>query len=167
MLAEALYKELVWRQDKILMYGKMLDIPRLQAWYGDSESEYTYSNLTMQPQPWTSRLLKLKEQVSEFCQQPFNAVLANCYRDHRDSVSWHSDDEVELGVNPVIASLSFGGQRMFHLKHKLTGESYKMPLQSGSLLVMSGETQQYWQHAIPKSRIECQQRINLTFRKIN
>lgn len=148
------------------MYGKVLPIPRLQAWYGDEGTDYSYSNMTLFPRPWSPVLLNLKQQVEAFCQSSFNAVLANCYRDHYDSVSWHSDDEVELGKQPVIASLSFGCQREFHFKHKHSGETFKLPLQSGSLLVMSGETQKNWQHAIPKTRIEKLKRINLTFRKI-
>lgn len=144
----------------------MVDIPRLQAWYGDVDAAYTYSKLTLTPEPWTANLLSLKQCVSEFCQHEFNAMLANCYRDQQDSVSWHSDDEAELGEQPCIASLSFGCERVFHLKHKHTGEKFKLPLQSGSLLVMSGETQKNWLHAIHKTRIEKTMRINLTFRKI-
>ncbi|MDT0603668.1 alpha-ketoglutarate-dependent dioxygenase AlkB family protein [Thalassotalea castellviae] len=165
-LTKQLYQEIAWRQDKIAMFGKMVDIPRLQAWFGDNNASYTYSKLTLFPLNWTRHLLEFKQQVSEFCQQEFNAMLANCYRDHRDSVSWHSDDEPELGEQPIIASLSFGCQRMFHLKHKGSGESVKLPLQSGSLLVMSGDTQKNWQHAIHKSRVEQSMRINLTFRNI-
>ena len=166
MLAKQLYQEIAWRQDKIAMYGKLLDIPRLQAWYGDKGASYTYSKMTLQPLSWTPTLLSLKQQINEFCQHNFNAMLANCYRDHKDSVSWHSDDEPELGEQPVIASLSLGAERDFHFKKKDGGESVKLPLQSGSLLVMSGATQQNWQHAIHKTRIEKPMRINLTFRNI-
>ena len=148
------------------MYGKELNIPRLQAWYSNENAAYTYSKMTLKPSRWLPILLALKQQVSEFCQHDFNAMLANCYRDHRDSVSWHSDGEQELGKQPLIASLSFGCTRNFHLKHKDSGESYKLPLQSGSLLVMSGDTQKNWQHAIHKSRVEKTMRINLTFRNI-
>jgi alkylated DNA repair dioxygenase AlkB len=165
-MEKQLYQEIAWRQDQIMMFGKLLDIPRLQAWYGDKDAVYTYSKLTLQPVCWTPILLALKQQVSEFCQHDFNAMLANCYRDHRDSVSWHSDDETELGFQPLIASLSFGCEREFHFKHKDSGETYKLPLQSGSLLVMSGNTQTNWLHAIPKTRIEKPMRINLTFRNI-
>jgi alkylated DNA repair dioxygenase AlkB len=165
-MAKRLYQEIAWRQDKIAMFGKMLDIPRLQAWYGDEHAEYTYSKITLLPMSWTPSLLLLKQQVSDFCKHDFNAMLANCYRNERDSVSWHSDDELELGAQPLIASLSFGCEREFHFKHKDSGESYKLPLQSGSLLVMSGDTQKNWQHAIHKTRIEKPMRINLTFRNI-
>ena len=166
LLVKQLFQDIAWRQDNISMFGKTVDIPRLQAWYGDKNASYTYSKLTLLPFDWTPLLLRLKQQVSEFCQQDFNGMLANCYRDHRDSVSWHSDDEPELGEQPVIASLSLGCQRMFHLKHKDSRESVKLPLQSGSLLVMSGATQQNWRHAIHKTRIEKPMRINLTFRNI-
>ena len=148
------------------MYGKLVKIPRLQAWYGELNTEYTYANITLKPLSWTPLLNSLKTQVSHFCQYDFNSVLANCYRDHQDSVSWHSDDEKELGSQPVIASLSFGCSRMFHFKNKHNGETIKFPLQSGSLLVMSGNTQKNWLHAVQKSRMEKSKRINLTFRYI-
>lgn len=166
LLLEALYKECDWRQDRISMFGKMIDIPRLQAWYGDKHADYSYSKLSLKALPWTPVLHDLKSKVNNFCQGQFNSVLANCYRDHQDSVGWHSDDEPELGTHPVIASLSFGAKRMFHLKHKQTGEKFKLPLQSGSLLVMSGTTQAHWQHTIAKSRQHQPMRINLTFRHI-
>lgn len=166
LLADSLFKELVWQQDKIKMFGKFVDIPRLQAWYGDSNLSYTYSKLTLNAQPWTPLLTELKNSVVEKAGVAFNAVLANCYRDHNDSVSWHSDDEPELGIEPTIASLSFGAKRNFQLKHKHTGETFKLPLESGSLLIMSGATQQNWLHAVAKTRIEQPMRINLTFRTI-
>lgn len=148
------------------MYGKMMSIPRLQAWYGDEHAIYSYSNLTLRPYKWTPTVSTLKLQVERFCERTFNAMLANCYRDQNDSVSWHSDDEPELGKAPFIASLSFGCEREMQFKHKRSGEKFKLPLQSGSLLVMSGETQENWQHAILKTRIEKIKRINLTFRNI-
>lgn len=161
-----LYKEVSWRQDQMLMFGRMIDIPRLQAWYADPELSYRYSKMTLEPMPWTPVLIELRDQVNQFCQANFNAVLINCYRDHQDSVGWHCDDEVELGQNPFIASLSFGVTREFCLKHKNGGESVKLPLQSGSLLVMGDKSQENYQHALPKSRIEKSMRINLTFRQI-
>lgn len=165
-LVDKLYSELVWRQDSLLMFGNRVDIPRLQAWYGDNDMGYRYSNIVLKAKVWTSLLLDLKQRVELFCQDNFNSVLVNCYRDQQDSVGWHSDDEPELGKAPIIASLSFGAKRMFQLKHKVTGEKFKLPLQSGSLLMMSGKTQQYWQHALPKSQRQMPMRINLTFRQI-
>jgi len=163
---EDLYAELDWQQESLFMYGKKVSIPRLQAWYGDDSMDYTYTNLTLTAKPWTPIVFDLKQKVETLCQHKFNSVLANCYRDQQDSVSWHSDDEPELGKEPVIASLSFGAKRTFHLKHKVTGEKFNLPLQSGSLLVMSGRIQSHWQHAVLKSRLQMAMRINLTFRQI-
>ena len=148
------------------MYGKRVAIPRLEAWYGDDGMHYSYSGLSLAPKPWLAVLQELRQEVERHCQAPFNAVLANLYRDQNDTVGWHSDDETELGRNPVIASLSFGAERNFQLKHKASGEKLSIPLKSGSLLVMAGETQHYWQHCLPRSRKKILSRINLTFRQI-
>lgn len=161
-----LKQDLLWREDSIVMYGKLIPIPRLQAWYGDAGVDYTYSNLTLSTVTWTPLLAKLREQVCLHCQHQFNAVLANQYRDQRDSVSWHSDDEPELGKHPVIASLSFGGERDFQLRHNQSKQKLNLPLAPGSLLVMKGNTQSFWQHCIPKRTRQISPRINLTFRKI-
>lgn len=162
----ALLQSLAWRQDDIVLFGKKVNIPRLQAWYGDNQLSYRYSNMTLTAQPWTTQLLALKARVSDYCQLDFNAVLANLYRSEKDSVSWHSDDEPEFGAMPNIASLSFGAAREFQLKHKVTGIKKNMMLHSGSLLVMRGKTQDYWQHCLPKRHRAIAPRINLTFRKI-
>lgn len=148
------------------MYGKLMKIPRLQAWYGDSGTDYSYSNLTLSPKAWTEELTRLKVLLENKYELKFNSVLANCYRDQNDSVGWHSDDEVELGDKPVIASLSFGGERVFHLRHKYNEQRFKLKLASGSLLIMKGKTQEFWQHAVLKSRVQAPKRINLTFRLI-
>lgn len=165
-LAQQLFTDIQWRHDELIMYGKRVKVPRLQAWYGDQGTDYTYSQLTMAPLPWTEQLLALKQQICEATGADFNSVLVNCYRNHQDSVGWHSDDEPELGETPVIASLSLGAERFFHLKHKVKPLSHKFKLLSGSLLIMQGNTQKYWQHAVLKSRIHAPMRINLTFRKI-
>jgi len=148
------------------MYGKRVAIPRLQAWYGDKGMDYSYSGIILTAKPWPPVLLELKQQVENKCQSSFNAVLANLYRDQDDTVGWHSDDETELGKNPVIASVSFGDERNFQLKHKDSGEKLTIPLTSGSLLVMAGETQHYWQHCLPRTKKMKSSRINLTFRQI-
>ena len=148
------------------MYGKQMPVPRLQAWFGDNQQTYSYSNIQLITEPFTPTLNRLLQRVSKHCEMPFNSVLANYYRDEKDSVSWHSDDEPEFGVNPVIASLSLVQTRKFKLKHKVTGEKYEISLQSGDLLVMSGEMQHFWQHAILKESTKLQARINLTFRQI-
>lgn len=144
------------------MYGKSVKIPRLQAWYG--ENEYSYSGLRLAAQPLIPLLIKFKCLIEQQTGHSFNALLANCYRDQYDSVAWHSDDEPELGFEPIIASLSFGEERNFQLKHKITGEKLNLPLKSGSLLIMAGETQQYWQHCLPRTKKQKLARINLTYR---
>lgn len=161
---QQLREQLAWRQDRIMMFGKQIAIPRLQAWYGDAS--YTYSNLKLDPLPWTSLLETLRAHCEKVADSQFNSVLANLYRDGQDSNGWHSDDEKELGTNPVIASLSFGAERRFLLRHKVTSEKLEFNLTSGSLLIMAGETQHHWQHTIPKTKRFVEPRINLTFRKV-
>ncbi|SES67774.1 alpha-ketoglutarate-dependent dioxygenase AlkB family protein [Thalassotalea agarivorans] len=161
-----LYQELAWQQDNITVYGKSVAIPRLQAWYGDEGTQYQYSGLTMWPRPWHPMLLSIKQTIERETSASFNAVLANLYRNQKDTVGWHSDDEKELGTNPVIASLSLGAERVFHLKHKRTKQLTKLALAPGSLLVMSGETQHNYVHALPRTAKAMSERINLTFRKI-
>jgi len=159
---------LAWRQDTIKIAGKPVPIPRLQAWYGETGTEYTYSGLKLTPEPWANTLLEIKSQVEPKAGISFNSMLANLYRDGRDSVGWHSDDEKELGNNPVIASVSFGATRNFVLKHRKLRqlEKISLPLEHGDLLVMDGPTQHHWVHQIPKTRKPVRPRINLTFRRI-
>lgn len=157
-----------WRQDLINLYGKTFPIPRLNAWYGDSDKPYTYSGIDMEPEPWTPALLEIKTAVEEVAEVEFNSVLVNKYRNGKDSVAWHSDDEPELGKNPIIASVSFGETRRFVLRHKYREDVGKISLDltDGSLLIMKGETQHFWQHQIPKTSRKVAPRINLTFRVI-
>jgi len=153
-----------WRQETVTVFGKRHLQPRLTAWYGDRR--YTYSGLTLDPQPWTPLLAQVKAAVEAASGHRFNSVLLNFYRDGRDSMGMHSDDEPELGVNPVIASVSLGEERTFILRHKRTGETRKFALPSGSLLVMAGPTQHHWLHGINKSARKMGPRLNLTFRNI-
>lgn len=175
-LLTALTQTLDWRQDWITVYGRSLPQPRLTAWYGDAGKSYTYSGITMVPIAWTPLLLELKSTVETVCDagfsgfngfNGFNSVLLNLYRDGNDSMGWHSDDEAELGHNPVIGSLSLGGMRRFMLRHRSQkGLKHQLELTSGSLLLMQGTTQQHWQHHIPKTKRPVAPRINLTFRVI-
>lgn len=160
--------DLPWRQDNIWIAGKSIPIPRLQCWLGDSGTQYSYSNLKMSPQPWPSFLCKMKAEIEHLTSHSFNSALANFYRDGRDSVDWHSDDEAELGDEPIIASLSLGASRVFELKHRVkkTNATQKILLRHGSVLVMKGTTQRYWQHRIAKLKSLQEPRINITFRKI-
>ncbi|GGO64191.1 alpha-ketoglutarate-dependent dioxygenase AlkB family protein [Bowmanella pacifica] len=159
-------QSLDWRQDFIKLYGKVVKIPRLQAWYGDPGSDYRYSGLTLSPLPWTESLAWLKQACEQACGHKFNAVLANWYRDGTDSMGWHADNEPELGQEPVIASVSLGTSRNLDFRHMASNEKYRIALHHGSLLIMRGTTQQHWQHAIAKSRQVSEERINLTFRYI-
>lgn len=162
-----LYSTVKWRQDTIHIYGKKIPLPRLTAWYGDEGRSYTYSGIEQHPEPWTPTLTSIKLKAEEASGVTFNSVLLNLYRHGKDSVSWHSDDEPELGENPIIASVSFGGSRRFFLKHK-TSENRKVALDlcNGSLLLMKGETQHFWKHQISKTSKFVEPRINLTFRVI-
>lgn len=167
LLFDRLLEEIQWRNDKIKMFGKIMDQPRKVAWYGDESIEYTYSGIKMMANEWSETLLVLKDQVETTLNHKFNSVLINLYRDGNDYMSWHSDDEKELGINPVIASISLGAARdfLFRLKNSHQ-EKVKLQLASGSLLVMQGQTQQFWQHTLPKRKKVFSPRLNLTFRQI-
>jgi alkylated DNA repair dioxygenase AlkB len=159
-----LLAETDWREESVVVYGKRHLQPRLSAWYGDAA--YTYSGLHLQPAPFTPLLNTLRHAVETATGQTFNSVLLNYYRNERDSMGMHSDDEPELGPAPAIASLSFGGTRTFILKHKHNKKTVRIELTDGSLLLMAGETQKHWLHGINKMTKMLQTRINLTFRNI-
>ena len=161
-------KNIVWRNDPITMFGKTYPQPRLTAWHGDPNISYTYSKIKMVTMEWTPLLKVLRDQLTEDLKTPFNAVLVNYYRDGNDHMSFHTDDEKELGVNPTIASLSFGATRSFHLKHRYdkTQPVKIFNLESQSLLVMKNELQHFWLHKIAKSARIKEPRLNLTFRMI-
>lgn len=162
---EELTNEVPWQHDEIILFGKRYMQPRLTALFG--EKEYSYSNIKMTPYEFTPTLLEIKKIVEEKSNHLFNVCLLNLYRDGNDSNGWHSDDEKELGTEPVIASVSFGKARMFHLRHKQNKMmKHKILLEHNSLLLMKGRTQQFWQHQIPKSKKILKPRINLTFRYI-
>lgn len=157
-----------WRQEAVTIYGKKHMQPRLIAWYGDAGQRYSYSGIVLEPLPWTERLSKLRDMVQDLAHERFNSVLLNYYRDHRDSMGFHSDDERELGPTPIIASVSLGAARTFVLKHKTRPElkPVRLELPSGSLLLMKGLTQKNWKHGIDKQSKPCGPRVNLTFRRI-
>ena len=164
-----LFAELIniaWRDDCIKKFGKSIPLPRRTAWYADSGKSYTYSGIAMEPNEWTKPLLSVKKKVEKISGFQFNGVLLNLYRDGRDSVAWHSDDEPEFGKIPIIASVSLGETRRFMLKHKYRQDLdiIEVDLTPGSLLLMKGKTQHFWQHQIPKTKKIIKERINLTFR---
>ncbi|MBS3964671.1 MAG: alpha-ketoglutarate-dependent dioxygenase AlkB [Methylomonas sp.] len=160
-----LHSGLAWQQERLFIYGRWLDVPRLMAWYGDAGARYRYSHVDHDPLPWTGDLLHLRNDVEAACHAGFNSVLANLYRDGCDSMGCHADDENELGINPVIASLSFGATRLLRFKHS-TGVKVDVELAHGDLLLMAGTLQHHWRHELPKTRRAKQARINLTFRRI-
>jgi len=167
-LFKQLQQEIKWQQDLITIFGKTHLQPRLTAWYGEKNKTYTYSNITMYPHDWLDCLLTIKNRIEPMCQCEFNSVLLNYYRHGKDGMGWHSDNEPELGKNPLIASVSFGGERRFMLKlrDKKNPLKSELVLNHGSLLIMAGETQHYWLHQIPKTTKQVNPRINLTFRTI-
>lgn len=141
-----------WQQDVITVYGKTHKQPRLTAFYANNDRTLNYANITMYPHKFTKELLVIKHKVEDAIKASFTSCLLNLYRDGQDSNGWHSDDEKELGMNPVIASVSFGAERQFQLKHKTDKElKHKLLLRHGSLLLMKDETQHYWKHQIPKT----------------
>jgi len=159
--------DIPWQQDEIKVYGKIHQQPRLTALFGNEGKPYSYSNIKMQPHPWNLLLQKIKFYVESVADTNFTTVLLNQYRDGKDSNAWHADNEKELGINPVIASLSFGAERIFQLKHNTDKDQKKsIILEHGSLLLMKGTTQHFWKHQIPKTSKPIGPRINLTFRVI-
>ncbi len=167
--ADRLFAELMeitpWRQETATVMGRRLPIPRLTAWHG--ERGYVYSGIRMEPAPWNAPLLQLKGIAQELAGQEFNSVLLNLYRNGRDSVSWHADNEPGLGRDPVIASFTLGALRRFQLKHRRTKALVSLDLPHGSCLVMAGATQHHWLHQIPKTARPVGPRINLTFRRMS
>ena len=161
-----LLDEIAWQEEAIKLYGRSVKVPRLVAWYGDPGACYTYSGVSHQPLAWTPALAQLKARVETATAHRFNSVLANLYRNERDSMGWHADKERELGSNPVIASLSLGQRRLFKLRHNKTGETIDLWLEHGTLLLMAGALQHHWRHCLPKSQRPMGARINLTFRTI-
>ena len=159
--------EIEWRQDNITVFGKTYAQPRLTAFFADNDKPYGYSNIKMRSKPFGGHLLLIKQILENELKIKFTSCLANLYRNGQDSNGWHADNEKELGLNPIIASVSLGEERIFHLKHKTDKTlKTKIKLEHGSLLLMKGATQRNWLHQIPKTKKPIGKRINLTFRII-
>ena len=166
-LFEKLKSDVPWQQDHITVFGKTHLQPRLTALFGNEGKPYSYSNIVMNPHAWNPLLMFIKNEIEEIVGANFTTVLLNYYRDGKDSNGWHADNERELGRNPIIASVSFGAERSFHLQHNtLKEQKLKINLEHGSLLIMEGTTQHFWKHQIPKTTQPIGPRINLTFRII-
>lgn len=169
--AEDLFAELrrqvAWEVHRIRLFGREVDSPRLSSWIGDADAVYRYSGTQFEPQPWLPVLQPIRARLARELGVGFNSVLANLYRGGADAMGWHSDDEPELGAAPVIASLSLGAPRRFLLRHRQEPDrKLALELVSGSLLVMAGETQRHYRHALPRTRRVVGERINLTFRLV-
>lgn len=160
------FKNILWKQDFINLYGKK-PLPRLTSWYGDEGKSYSYSGIKSEPNPWNEGLIYLKKEIEKIADVQFNSVLLNWYRNGEDYMNWHADDEKELGRNPTIASVNFGETRDFILRNN-SDESIKIkiPLEHGTLLIMKGDLQHFWQHSVPKRLNVKKSRFNLTFRII-
>jgi alkylated DNA repair dioxygenase AlkB len=167
-LLQELIENTPWRAESVVLWGRRYPQPRLTAWYGDEDARYVYSGIELDPLPWTPRLLAIKASVERAAGHRFNSVLMNYYRNERDSMGMHSDDEPELGVEPVIASLSFGDARTLVFRHRSdrSRKPVRIELGDGSLLLMRGATQRNWKHGIAKERRPRGARVNLTFRRI-
>lgn len=167
-LLQDLLEQIPWRQETLKIAGRVIPVPRLQCWMGDHESQYGYSGLRLKPLPWNPLVNEIRQRVQSLSAIEFNSVLINHYRNGQDSVAWHADDEPELGPDPIIASISFGAERVFQLKNKPANESakFQLLLRSGSMLVMGSGLQENWLHQLPKVKDLNAPRINLTFRNI-
>jgi alkylated DNA repair dioxygenase AlkB len=163
---DTLLQKIDWKQEEMNMYGKILKFPRLTAWYGDNNKPYSFSGIKLNPTTWNDELLEIKKAIETKCDTTFNSVLLNLYRNGSDSISWHTDAEKELGINPLIASVNFGAKRKFQLRHIETKQKIEIELEHGSLLIMKGTLQHHWQHQVPKTKKLVNNRINLTFRII-
>lgn len=164
----ALLEETPWESHRLTLFGREVEAPRLSCWIGDERAVYTYSRTTFVPKPWTPSIASLRDELQARLGLRFNSVLANLYRDGRDAMGWHSDDEPELGPEPVIASLSFGAERTFRLRSRATRvPALSIELAHGSLLVMAGATQRLYQHALPRRTRVTAPRVNLTFRCVH
>ncbi len=163
---EKLFNNIEWANDEIMMYGKKIITKRKVGWYADGGISYKYSNTIKNALPFTNELLEIKKVVETSSGNTFNACLLNLYHNGNEGMGWHSDNEKEIEENSCIASISFGAERKFMLKHRITKETVTIILENGSLLSMEGSTQKNWLHQLPKSTKISSPRINLTFRKM-
>ncbi len=165
-LFTSLQSTINWKEDQLLMFGKLITTKRKVAWVGDAGCSYTYSGVKKFPQAWTADLLHIKHKLESLTHSAFNSCLLNLYHDGDEGMGWHSDDEKELDSAAPIASVSLGGARKFAFKHKLDKTNVSLFLEDGSVLLMQPPTQEFWQHSLTKTKRAVAPRINLTFRAI-
>lgn len=162
--ADRLFKELLarkdWHQPQIRIHGKQVPVPRLVAWEGDNGIDYSYSGVTHSTTGWHPALSALRDKVEDCTGHRFNFALLNLYRDGQDAMGWHRDNEVELGENPMVASISLGAERDFHLRNKPGAPLQNIRLQHGSLLLMPGKIM----HHLPRRKGVGDPRINISLR---
>jgi alkylated DNA repair dioxygenase AlkB len=163
---EYLLTKIPWKKDELVMFGKYITTERKVVWYGDKNYDYTFSHKTRVAKPWTPQLLEIKEKVEEITGVTYNSCLLNLYENGTQGLGWHHDNEEELALGASIASVSFGAERRFDLRHDKDKKTVSVVLEHGSLLVMRGTTQKHWKHQVPKTKKILQPRVNLTFRKM-
>jgi alkylated DNA repair dioxygenase AlkB len=163
---DTLLKNIEWKNDEAIIYGKHIITKRKVAWYGEKPYEYKYSNITKTALLWTPELIEIKKVIETISGEHFNSCLLNLYHNGDEGMAWHSDGEKDLKKDGAIASISFGAERKFSFKHKETKETVSLLLEHGSLLMMAGTTQSHWQHRLPPTKRVFTPRINLTFRQI-
>lgn len=174
LLKEHLQQAIPWRQPMVTVYGQRHLVPRLTCWLGDPGCTYAYSGLLEHPHPWTAPLEQVRQLLAEHLGVGFNSLLLNRYRDGRDRMGWHADDERELAVGHPIASLSLGASRTLRFRPRPSARDgtteecapFALELHDGDLLVMHAPTQSHWQHALPARLGVKEERLNLTFRQI-
>lgn len=164
LICNKLFETIPWKQDEVLMFGKMITTKRKVAWFADAGITYTYAGVKKSGLQWNADLLEIKRKVEAITGAKYNACLLNLYHEGEEGMGWHQDNEVEMVAGSSIASLSFGANRKFAFKHAKTGERLDIELAHGSLLDMKGTIQQHWYHSLPKTKKVKQLRINLTFR---
>ncbi|WP_198332743.1 alpha-ketoglutarate-dependent dioxygenase AlkB family protein [Psychrobacter aquimaris] len=175
-LYDNLLTELPWQPDIVTLFGKTHVTTRQIVWMGGSDVSYHYSGQTRRAIPWSKQILHVKQHIeqqllSHGINVDFNSCLLNYYPSGADGMGYHADDEKQLGTKPIIASLSLGATRKFVFKHKTIRQKKKpvkveLYLESGQLIVMHGDTQDFWKHTITKTKTVASGRISLTFRQI-
>nr|WP_315026622.1 alpha-ketoglutarate-dependent dioxygenase AlkB [uncultured Chryseobacterium sp.] len=161
-----LFNRIPWENDEAVIFGKLILTKRKVAWFGEKAFEYTYSKRTKYARFWTPELLELKQKCEEVSGETYNSCLLNLYHDGSEGMAYHSDGETDLKKHGAIASLTFGAERKFLFKHKITKEKVEVFLENGSLLIMKGTTQDHWLHRLPPTTKVKTPRLNLTFRTI-
>jgi alkylated DNA repair dioxygenase AlkB len=160
----SLLSELDWQHDELVMFGKRIITKRKVAWYADKPYTYTYSKNAKVAKPWTKTLINIKHQLEQYTGEHFNSCLLNYYHNGEEGMGWHSDNEKMMRKQATIASVSFGAQRDFKFQHNVSHQQHVISLETGSVLLMKDQTQDYWKHQLPIRKRVTKPRINLTFR---